>query len=50
MYVLCNSCGKEFNDLVEGVRYSSSMKGVLLFCSDDCCKNYLNTTAKVAEV
>jgi YHS domain-containing protein len=48
MYILCNSCGKEFNDLVEGVRYSSSAKGVLFFCSDDCCKNYLNRPSKVA--
>jgi hypothetical protein len=46
MYILCNSCGKEFNDLVEGVRYSSSTKGVLFFCSDDCCKNYLNRAGK----
>jgi hypothetical protein len=29
-------------NLVDGVRYSSTVKGVLLFCSDDCCKNYLN--------
>ena len=42
MYVLCDSCNKEFNDLAEGVRYSSSIKGLLWFCSDDCCKNYLN--------
>ena len=48
MYVLCKSCGKEFNDLVEGVRYSSTVKGILLFCSDDCCKNYLNRPSKVA--
>jgi transposase-like protein len=26
MYVLCNLCTKEFNDLYEGVRYSSSIK------------------------
>ncbi len=42
MYVPCNSCNKEFNDLSEGVRYSSSIMGLLWFCSDDCCKNYLN--------
>ena len=48
MYILCNSCGKEFNDLVEGVRYSSFTKGVLFFCSDGCCKNYLNRAGKVA--
>jgi hypothetical protein len=50
MYILCNSCGKEFNDLVEGVRYSSTVKGILLFCSDDCCKNYLDRPGKVVEV
>ena len=42
MYIRCNSCSNEFNDLVEGIRYSSSTKGLLWFCSDDCCKNYLN--------
>jgi hypothetical protein len=41
MYVSCKSCGKEFNNLLEGVRYSSIVMGSLLFCSDDCCKNYL---------
>ena len=50
MYILCNSCGKEFNDLGEGVRYSSTVKGILLFCSDDCCKNYLDRPGKVVEV
>ena len=50
MYVLCNSCGKEFNDLVGGVRYSSTVKGIILFCSDDCCKNNLDKTSKVVEV
>ena len=50
MYVPCNSCNKEFNDLVEGVRYSSSIKGLLFFCSDDCCKNCLNNPDKVVEV
>ena len=49
MYVLCKSCGKEFNDLVKGVRYSSSVKGVLFFCSDECCKNYLNEPSKLVE-
>ena len=42
MYVPCKSCGKEFNELTGGVRYSSAVKGVMLFCSDDCCKNFLN--------
>ena len=50
MYVLCNSCGKEFNDLVGGVRYSSTVKGIILFCSDDCCKSYLDKPSKVVEV
>jgi hypothetical protein len=47
MYILCNSCGKEYNDLVEGVRYSSIVNGILLFCSDRCCKNYVNTPGNV---
>ena len=46
MYVLCNSCGKEFNDLVKGVRYSSISMGNRLFCSDNCCKDYLNAIGK----
>ena len=46
MYIHCNSCNKEFNDLTEGVRYSSFIKGVLRFCSDDCCKNYLDKALK----
>jgi hypothetical protein len=47
MFALCKSCGKEFNDLTEGIRYSSTVKGVLLFCSDDCCKNYLDVKKEV---
>jgi hypothetical protein len=50
MYIHCNSCNKEFNDLTEGVRYSSSIKGLLWFCSDDCCKDYLNTPGNAARV
>ena len=46
MYVLCKSCGKEFNDLVKGVRYSSITMGNMLFCSDNCCKDYLNAADK----
>jgi hypothetical protein len=46
MYVTCKSCGKEFNDLVKGAGYSSVTMGNLLFCSDNCCKNYLNSTGK----
>jgi hypothetical protein len=51
MYILCNSCGKEYNDLVKGVRYSSIVNGILLFCSDDCCKDFLNANkaAKYSE-
>lgn len=41
MYVSCKLCGKEFNDLLEGVRYSSVNMGILVFCSDNCCKEYL---------
>ena len=50
MYVLCESCGKEFNDLGEGVRYSSTVNGILLFCSDNCCKNYLNRPSNAVRV
>ena len=46
MYVSCKSCGKEFNDLAEGARYSSVSIGNLLFCSDNCCKTYLNAAVK----
>ena len=46
MYVSCKSCGKEFNDLVEGTRYSSDVMGNLIFCSDNCCKTYLNVAVK----
>ena len=50
MVKLCITCGKDFDERVEGVRYSSSVKGVLLFCSDDCCKNYLDRPSKVLKV
>ena len=46
MHVSCKSCGKEFNELTEGIRYSSVANGVMLFCSDDCCKDYLNVKKK----
>ena len=49
LYTFCNSCGKEFNDLVDGVRYSSIVKGIMLFCSDSCCKNYLDKSKKVSQ-
>ena len=42
MYKRCRSCNKEFNDLVGGVKYSSNIIGFLAFCSDACCKDYLN--------
>ena len=42
MYIICNACGKEFNDLIKGVKYSSTVTGLMLFCSDACCKNYVN--------
>jgi hypothetical protein len=43
MIIACKSCGKEFQNLSQGVLYSSSVIGVLEFCSDDCSKNYLNS-------
>jgi hypothetical protein len=42
MYMKCKSCNKEFNNLVDGVEYSSYRLGVLRFCSDQCCKDYLD--------
>lgn len=42
----CRSCDREFNDLVDGVEYSSTVIGVLSFCSDGCCKDYLNAPEK----
>ena len=41
MYISCHSCGKVFNNLSEGVQYSSTTRGFLAFCSDECCKDYL---------
>jgi hypothetical protein len=41
MIKVCKSCGKEFQNLTEGVLYSSNAIGVLEFCSDACSKNYL---------
>jgi hypothetical protein len=46
LYMRCKSCGQEFNNLVGGVEYSSTVIGVLAFCSDSCCKDYLNTLEK----
>lgn len=46
MYKLCMSCGKEFQDFIEGVSYSSVAKGYFVFCSDKCCKDYLNSNIK----
>lgn len=42
----CISCDREFNNLVTGVEYSSSVIGILAFCSDRCCKDYLDTLGK----
>jgi hypothetical protein len=38
----CKSCGKEFQSFNEGAIYSSSAMGILDFCSDECCRKYLN--------
>lgn len=38
----CQSCGKEYQSFTEGVVYSSTTKGIAYFCSDVCCKDYLN--------
>ena len=46
MYSNCSSCKKEFNNFVEGVKYSSSVMGISSFCSDNCCKAYLNEKLK----
>jgi hypothetical protein len=46
MIRVCKSCGKEFQDFIEGVVYSTAVKGVSYFCSDVCCKNYLDLTVK----
>ncbi len=46
MYKQCSSCGKEFQDFIEGVSYSSVAKGYVVFCSDKCCKDYLNSNIK----
>jgi hypothetical protein len=37
---------KNLNELTEGIRYSSTDMGVILFCLDDCCKDYLNVKKK----
>ncbi len=50
MVKLCNACGKEYDELLKGVRYSSSIKGLLFFCSDDCCKNYLDRPGNATKV
>jgi hypothetical protein len=46
MIRVCKSCGKEFQSFNEGVLYSSSARGILDFCSDECSKNYLNSVMK----
>jgi hypothetical protein len=45
MIRVCKLCGKEFQSFNEGVVYSSAVKGVLDFCSDVCCKDYLNNAS-----
>jgi len=43
MYRPCNSCSKDFDEPTR-VRYLSTTIatiGLLFFCSDVCCKNYL---------
>jgi hypothetical protein len=46
MIRVCKSCGKEFQSFNEGVIYSSVVSGILDFCSDICCRNYLNAATK----
>jgi len=46
MIKVCKSCGKEFQSFDEGVIYSSTVKGILDFCSDECSKDYLNSIIK----
>jgi hypothetical protein len=46
MIRVCESCGKEFQGFDEGVIYSSTVKGILDFCSDECSKDYLNSIIK----
>jgi hypothetical protein len=41
MNITCHSYGKVFNNLSEGVQYSSTTGGFLAFCLDECCKDYL---------
>jgi len=41
LYISCSTCRKEFNNLLCGVIYLSTIKGKLEFCSDECCRNYL---------
>ena len=51
MVKLCNTCGSDYDERVEGVRYSSSTRGVtLFFCSDKCCQNYLNRSSEEVKV
>jgi hypothetical protein len=45
--MLCKSCDREFNNLIDGVESSSTVIGVLAFCSDNCCKDYLNALEKI---
>jgi hypothetical protein len=42
----CDTCGKQFDEFLEGIRYSRAVEGVSFFCSDDCCKVYLDKPGK----
>jgi hypothetical protein len=44
--VSCKSCSRMFNNLSEGVQYSSLAFGLLAFCSDKCCKYHLESIVK----
>jgi hypothetical protein len=46
MYIRCQSCGKLFKNLSEGVQYFSATIGLLAFCSDKCCRDYLDSNIK----
>ncbi len=41
LYISCPTYDNKFNNLLSGVRYASTVKRVLEFCSDECCRDYL---------
>lgn len=47
IYISWQPHGKSFNNLSQGVQYSSMVKGLLDFCSDKCYKNYINLEPKI---